>query len=160
MAVGKSAVGRRLARRLKRPFVDLDQTIEKKEKMRVHEIFNLKGEAYFRRLEKQALAEVLARNGQVVATGGGAILDDENLALLKEKSLLICLKASPETLQRRSGTGKKRPLLKGHDRQKRIEELLSQREERYDQAHVSIDTSGLSVKTIVEKILEILGPEV
>jgi shikimate kinase len=160
MAVGKSVVGRRLARRLKRRFVDLDQTIEKKEKMRVHEIFDLKGESYFRRLEKQALAEVLARNGQVIATGGGVILDDENLALLKEKSLFICLKAAPEILQRRAGSGKKRPLLKGHDRRKRIEELLKQREDRYDQAHVNIDTSGLSVKKIVEKIVEILGPEV
>jgi shikimate kinase len=153
MAVGKSAVGRKLARRLKRPFVDLDQAIEKTAGMKVREIFDQKGEAYFRRLEKQALAEILLRDGQVIATGGGVVLDDENLTLLKEKSLLICLKATPEILRRRAGTGKKRPLLKGHDRKKRIDELLKQRGERYAQAHFSIDTSGLSVKEIVEKII-------
>ncbi len=153
MAVGKSVVGRRLARRLKRPFVDIDQAIEKKEGMKVREIFDHTGEAYFRRLEKQTLAEVLERNGQVIATGGGAVLDEENLALLKKRSLLIYLKAAPEVLHQRSGTGGKRPLLKGHDTQKRIEELLKQREKRYAQAHFSIDTRGLPVKEIVEKII-------
>ena len=69
-------------------FVDIDQAIEKKEGMKVREIFDHTGEAYFRRLEKQTLAEVLERNGQVIATGGGAVLDEENLALLKKRSLL------------------------------------------------------------------------
>lgn len=156
MAVGKSVVGRRLARRLKRPFVDLDQAIEKKAGMKVREIFDHKGEAHFRRLEKQALAEVLARNGQVIATGGGAVLDEENLALLKEKSVLICLKAIPEIVRRRAGTGKNRPLLKGHDRQKRIDELLKQREERYAQAQLSIDTTSLGADEVVAEIVEFL----
>lgn len=154
MAVGKSAVGRKLARRLKRSFVDLDQAIEKKAGMKVRDIFGRKGEAYFRRLEKQALVEILLRDGQVIATGGGVVLDDENLTLLKEKSLLICLKATPEILRRRAGTGKKRPLLKGYDRQKRIDELLKQREECYAQAHVSIDTTSLSTEEVVAEITE------
>lgn len=154
MAVGKSVVGQRLARRLKRRFVDLDRAIEEAEGMKVSEIFNRKGEAYFRKAEKQALREVLRQNGQVIATGGGVVMDEENLGLLKQRSLLIYLTAPPETLRKRSGTGKERPLLKGNDRRKRIEELLRRREEAYAQAHVSIDTGCLSVDEVVEKIME------
>ncbi len=156
MAVGKSVVGRRLARRLKRRFVDLDQAIEKTEGMKVQEIFNRRGEAYFRKMEKQTLKEILGKNGQVIAAGGGAVMDEENLRLLKQRSLLVCLTAPSETLLRRSGTGKGRPLLKGDDQQRRIEELLRQREKSYAQAHVSIDTSDLSVDEVVEEILKVM----
>lgn len=157
MAVGKSVVGKKLARRLNRRFMDLDQAIEEKEKMTISEIFNRKGESYFRAMEKQALSEVLKKNGQVIATGGGAVLDKENLDLLKERSLLICLTAPPATLLRRSSSGKERPLLKGDDRERRVEELLRQREKDYAQAHLSIDTASLSVDEVVEKIIEAIG---
>lgn len=157
MAVGKSVVGKKLAQRLKRRFVDLDQVIEKKEGMTVREIFRRKGETYFRGLEKQVLREVLERNRQVIATGGGAILDEGNLRLLKQKALLICLTAPAETLLRRSGGGKDRPLLEGNDRQKRIEQLLERREKSYAQAHLSIDTTHILVDEVVEKIIEAIG---
>src|SRR5581483_6571307 len=85
MAVGKSAIGRTLAKKLRRRFVDLDALIEKSEGMKVREIFTQKGESYFRRLEKRVLEEVLARDGQVIATGGGAVMDEENLRLLRER---------------------------------------------------------------------------
>ena len=153
MAVGKSVVGRRLARRLKRRFVDLDQTIEATEEMKIHEIFNRKGEAYFRKAEKRKLREILCQGGQVIATGGGAIMDEENLRLLKQRSWLICLTASPEVLLQRSGTRKERPLLEGDDRERRIKGLLGRREKSYAQAHVSIDTSYLSVDEAVEEII-------
>ena len=89
----------------------------------MQEIFSSKGETYFRKLEKQTLKEILSQNGQVIATGGGAVMDKESLLLLKEKSLLVYLAATPETLLRRSGTGKGRPLLQGNDRQKQIKTL-------------------------------------
>jgi shikimate kinase len=85
MAVGKSAVGRNLAKRLQRRFVDLDRLIERAEGKKVAEIFADEGEAYFRRLEKRTLSEVLQNNGQVIATGGGIVMDNENLALLMGK---------------------------------------------------------------------------
>jgi shikimate kinase len=154
MAAGKSAVGRKLALRLARPFVDLDRAIEAAEGMTVRAIFEHKGEAFFRDLEKRKLSEVLGRSGQVVATGGGAIVDEDNLRLLKEKSLLICLSATPQTLAQRAGSGRRRPLLKGEDRQGKIESILSQREKIYAQAHLVIDTSALSIDEVVEKILE------
>lgn len=160
MAVGKSVIGKRLAQRLKRRFVDLDRAIEEKERMAVDEIFHHKGEDYFRKVEKQLLSEVLRKNGQVIATGGGAILDEENLGLLKQRALLICLTASPEMLLKRSGSGKERPLLKGDDRHKRIEELSKQRQKNYAQAHFMVDTEYLSADEVVEKIVEVLAAEV
>ncbi|MBI2367347.1 MAG: shikimate kinase [Deltaproteobacteria bacterium] len=153
MAVGKSAVGRALAKRLERRFVDLDRVIEKSEQMKVKDIFSRKGEAYFRRSEKQKLAQVLEQENQVIATGGGVVMDEDNIRLLREKSLLICLTASAEVLLKRAGTGARRPLLKGGDRRERIEELLKQREKNYAQAHAAIDTSDLTVEEIVEKIV-------
>ena len=153
MAVGKSAVGRALAKRLKRRFVDLDRVIQKSEGMKVKDIFSREGEAYFRRLEKQKLAQLLEQENQIIATGGGVVMDEDNVRLLREKSLLICLTASTKALFKRAGTGAKRPLLKGGDRRERIEELLKQREENYAQAHAAIDTSDLTIGEIVEKIV-------
>jgi len=159
MAVGKSAVGRKLARRLKRRFIDLDKVIEKAEGLKVREIFDVKGEPYFRQREKETLAEVLHENGQVIATGGGVVMDEDNFRLLQEKSLVVCLSARNEVILRRAGSGKQRPLLKGEDRAKRIEDLLQQREKRYETAHVVIDTSDLTVDAVVEKIIALMSPE-
>lgn len=157
MAVGKSAVGRNLAKRLKRRFVDLDRLIEKKERKKVRDIFSEKGEPYFRRLEKEALLEVLHQKGQVIATGGGVVTDPDNLRLLRQKSFLICLTASTDVILKRAGSGTKRPLLRGADRKERIEELLKQREKSYAQAHCSVDTSERSVEQVVEVIIDQLA---
>jgi shikimate kinase len=154
MAVGKTVVGRKLALRLGWSYVDLDRTIEEAEGMTVQEIFTRKGEAFFRELEKRKLSKILGREGQVVATGGGAVVDEDNLRLLKEKSLLICLSATPQTLMQRAGSGRGRPLLKGEDRKGKIAALLSQRQRIYARAHLVIDTSALSIDEVVEKILE------
>jgi shikimate kinase len=128
MAVGKSAVGRNLAKKLHRRFVDLDRSIEKTVGMKVKEIFAVKGEPYFRQLEKQILSEILKKDGQVIATGGGVVTDDDNLALLRGKTTLICLTSSIDTLLTRAGNGVKRPLLKGANRRDRVAELMRQRE--------------------------------
>jgi shikimate kinase len=156
MASGKSAVGRRLARRLGKRFVDLDALIEKRERMKVHEIFEAKGERHFRAVEKRLLKEVLERDGQVIATGGGAALDPGSLRLLKNRSLLICLTAAPEALLARANSGPARPMLEGGDRMNRIEELLRLRKPAYDQAHLCIDTTTLSAAAVVDKIDELL----
>jgi shikimate kinase len=156
MAVGKSAIGRTLAKKLRRRFVDLDRVIERAEGRKVREIFEHKGEAYFRQLEKQALAEVLEKNNQIIATGGGVILDDQNLQILREKALLIGLSAEMDVLLARAGDATKRPLLQGNNRRERIEDLLRQRAARYAQAHVTIDTSNLTVDQVVKKIMGML----
>jgi shikimate kinase len=156
MAVGKSAIGRTLARKLRRRFVDLDRVIERAEGSKVREIFERKGETYFRQLEKQALTAVLEANNQVIATGGGVILDDQNIQILREKALLIGLSAEADVLLARAGDGSKRPLLQGSDRREKIADLLRQRASRYAQAHVTIDTSNLTVDQVVKKIIAIL----
>jgi shikimate kinase len=156
MAVGKSAIGRTLAKKLRRRFVDLDAVIEKSEGMKVRDIFTKKGESYFRQLEKRVLEEVLSRDGQVIATGGGAVMDDDNLRLLRERALLVGLTASVDVLLARAGNGAKRPLLAGIDRRERIETLLRERESRYAQARALIDTSDLSVDQAAEKIVQLL----
>ena len=158
MAVGKSAVGRNLARRLRRRFVDLDAMIEKTEGAKIREIFARKGEPYFRALEKQILSEVLAQSGQVIATGGGIVMDEENLRLLREQSRLIGLTASMEVLLQRVGKNSKRPLLKGGDVRARIEQLLRERQSRDDQAEITIDTDGLTIEQVVEKIVLAVEP--
>ena len=156
MAVGKSAVSRTLARKLGRRFIDLDKMIEQSEGMKIKDIFRRKGESYFRRAEKRVLAEVLCQGGQVIATGGGAVMDEENLLLLREKSFLVCLTANPETLLLRAGSNRRRPLLEAGDRSQRIRELLAVRKKSYAQAHVSIDTSDLTVNQVTGKIIEAL----
>lgn len=156
MAVGKSAIGRTLAKKLRRRFVDLDRVIERAEGSKVREIFEHKGEAYFRQLEKQALVDVLEENNQVIATGGGVILDDQNLQILREKALLIGLSAEMDVLLARAGDAMKRPLLQGSNRREKIEDLLRQRAARYAQAHVTIDTSNLTVDQVVKKIMGML----
>jgi shikimate kinase len=157
MAVGKSAVGRKLARRLNRRFVDLDRAIEKCEGLKVREIFETKGEPYFRQLEKQALAHVLQEDGQVIATGGGAVLQEDNLRLLQDRSLIVCLMADVNAIVRRAGSGKQRPLLMTTDKAQRINELLKQRKEYYANAHIEINTSDLTVDEVVGKILALAG---
>ncbi|MGE5060344.1 MAG: shikimate kinase, partial [Betaproteobacteria bacterium] len=148
--------GRTLAKKLRRRFVDLDRVIERAEGSKVREIFEHKGEAYFRQLEKQALADVLEENNQVIATGGGVILDDQNLQILREKALLIGLSADMDVLLARAGDATKRPLLQGSNRREKIEDLLRQRAARYAQAHVTIDTSNLTVDQVVKKIMGML----
>jgi shikimate kinase len=158
MAVGKSAVGRKLAQRLKRQFVDLDKVIEKSEGIKVTEIFENKGEPYFRQLETKALARLLRENGQVISTGGGVVLSEDNLRLLQNRSLIVCLKADIQTIVRRTGSRKQRPLLMGTDKTQRINELLEQRQKYYANADIEIDTSYLTVDEVVEKIIALAGP--
>jgi shikimate kinase len=160
MAVGKSVVGQRLARKLKRSFLDLDTAIEQREGMKVHELFSFKGEPYFRRIEKEMLREALSGDDKIIATGGGAIMDEDNLRMLKETSLLISLRARPETLLARAATGgSQRPLLQGDDKLERIKELLRQRERAYGQAHLSIDTEARSVDEVVEQIAKAINSD-
>ena len=152
MAAGKTAVGRRLAQSLDWFFVDLDAVIEAGEGRPIPEIFAGRGEGYFREREKAALGQVLEGSGQVIALGGGAVVDADNRRLLKERSLLIWLRVSPGTVLSRVGETEDRPLLQGPDRLKRIEELSAQREGIYAESHVAVDTDELTEDEVVQRI--------
>jgi shikimate kinase len=153
MATGKTAVGKELAQRTKRQFIDLDELIEFKEKKRIADIFAQEGESYFRKREKLALKEVAAEKSFVVATGGGIVMDPENLRMMKATGKVICLSATPEVILQRTAETTHRPLLNVKEPRKQIELLLKLRAPYYALADARISTDKLSVKQVAEKII-------
>jgi shikimate kinase len=158
MGTGKTVAGRALSKKLRSDFVDLDSCIEEKEGTSIADIFKAKGEEHFRSLEKQALLTASAKHGAVVSCGGGIVINPENMALMKETGICICLSASPQEILKRIGVTSHRPLLHNADPLDRIQKLLSDRDAYYRQADMIIDTTNLSVEEIVEAVLEKLPP--
>jgi len=159
MATGKTAVGRELAKKKKWQFIDLDELIELRAKMAIAEIFAKNGEPYFRRIEKQALKDVAGESKFVVACGGGIVIDRDNVNLMKQTGLIFCLTASPKVILNRTKGHIHRPLLNVASPQKQIEFLLKLRAPYYALADKSIDTSKLSVKEVVDRIVKITSPK-
>lgn len=155
MGTGKTTVGRELARKKKRNFVDLDELIELRERRTVPDIFAKEGEPYFRRIEKQALKEVSREKKFVVACGGGIVMDKENIRIMKETGLIVCLTASPDVILERTKHYYHRPLLNVSNPKKQIELLLKLRAPYYAQADKTIDTSKISVKEVLSKIIKL-----
>jgi len=156
MGTGKTTVGRELARRLKRCFADLDDLIELKEGRVIRDIFAQSGEPYFRRIEKEVLKEVARENNFVVACGGGAVLDKENIAAMKNSGAMICLSASADVIFKRTYGHGHRPILNVANPQERIILMLKMRSPFYTQADKVIDTSKLSIKETAARILKII----
>jgi shikimate kinase len=156
MATGKTEVGRRLARVLGRPFVDIDGLVEAAAGRKVADIFAADGEVRFRELERAAVAEACQVPDAVVATGGGTLLDPDNRRRLAAAGPIVCLSAAPEVIARRVGRGASRPLLAtrngGVDRLARIQALLAERAPAYALATHTVDTSGLGVDEVVERV--------
>ena len=153
MGSGKTAVGRLLSERLGREFIELDEEIENKVNASIREIFEQKGEGYFRRLEKEAVREAAKKKGVIISAGGGAIIDGDNFKNLKESGVLICLEASPDVILKRTKGLKSRPLLNVPDPGKKIEELLKKRAPYYKKADFCINTDNLTVEQVVSKIV-------
>jgi shikimate kinase len=155
MATGKSEVGRRLARRLGRAFVDTDHVVESRAGKSVAAIFASEGEPAFRRLEREAVADVVAQAEVVVALGGGAVLDPANVACVRQAGVLVCLTARPDTILARIGDVAHRPLLAGGEPRATVERLLAERREAYERAaDLMVDTSDRSVDEVVDAIRE------
>lgn len=161
MGTGKTTVGRRLAKRLGWPLVDLDEVIVSAAKKSIPAIFAEHGEPVFRRLEHRAILKILHQDQQVIATGGGAFIDPGNRRFLKAIGPVICLTAAPKIiLQRVRQSLPSRPLLAGGPSLSQIQQLLAQRAAAYAKADLTIDTSGLSVDEIVERIWDAIGPSI
>ncbi len=153
MGTGKTSLGVRLAARLDRPFVDTDTLIERREGRSVSAIFAGDGEAHFRTAERRAIGEALAVPSAVIATGGGAVVDPENLAALRAAAPLVCLIARPEViLARTERAGPVRPLLRGDDPLRRIAELLAERAPAYAHADLTLDTSDRPLDELVAEL--------
>lgn len=158
---GKSTVGRQLSRRLQLPFFDSDHLIEQRLGCSIREYFAREGEAAFRDLEEQVLAELAQGPDAVVATGGGAVLREANRNALRAGGKVIYLRSTPEELYRRLRHDTQRPLLQVADPMARLRTLYAERDALYrETAHFQIETGRPSVPTLVNMIvmqLELAG---
>lgn len=154
MGTGKSSVGRLLARRLKRPFVDTDKEIEKRVRRKIKDIFAEEGEAAFRALERRCVEEWLPEAGAVVATGGGILTSPGMSEALRSRGVVVTLFAAPETIFARTRGGS-RPLLETEDPLAKIRALLAARERDYLNAGIGVLTDGRTMPELAAGILRI-----
>jgi shikimate kinase len=157
MATGKTTVGRRLAQRLKRAFVDTDKEIESVTGKTVAQIFARDGIKRFRSEEDLLVKKLSLKEDLVIATGGGIVLNPENVRLFKEHGILIALTASPDVIYQRVKGKKHRPLLTGRDLREKINRLLKERESIYNAADLTVNTGIGSVDESVEQIISYLS---
>ncbi|MCG3176235.1 MAG: Shikimate kinase [Candidatus Omnitrophica bacterium] len=153
MGTGKSSVGRILARRLRLRLIDVDDLIERTEGRRISEIFAADGEPHFRRLEKEAIRRASAEKGAVITTGGGAVVDPENLGALRATGRIISLQATPETVYQRVRSSKHRPLLANKpDLLEEVRRLMAARAPYYQQADAQVRTDGRTPLQVAREI--------
>ena len=153
MGTGKSAVGRLVAETLHFAFLDTDTVIEARAGRNISQIFEDEGEPAFRVLEKRIVKELSLRDRTVISTGGGLVVDPENLASLKSHALVVCLWASPETIWSRVKNQSHRPLLNDPDPLAQIRRLLSERAPCYKQSDVLLNTELRSPREVAQQVL-------
>jgi shikimate kinase len=157
MGAGKTTLGRTLAQRLGREFTDTDRVLVDRTGVPVATIFEIEGEEGFRRRESAVLAELAMREGQVIATGGGAVLSEENRNVMRSHGTVIYLRARLESLWERTRHDTSRPLLKTADPRGTLAELLAAREPLYrDAAHVIVDTGAQSASSLANRVIAAL----
>ncbi len=154
MGTGKTEVGRELSRLLDLRLIDIDAEIEKAEGMSINEIFKGLGEQRFRDIETEMVRKVAREKSVVVSTGGGVVLRQENMDMLRKNGIIFCLTASPETILQRTSDNSDRPLLKTEDPLKKINELLCFRRPYYEKADIIVNTENKSPLQIAEEIIE------
>ena len=156
MGTGKTTIGRALAKKLQMRLVDIDEEIEKEQKMSINDIFSRHGEPHFRDIETAMIQELSRDKNIIISTGGGAVLRDENMEALKENGIIFCLNATAETILERTGRSKDRPLLKVENPKEKINELLAYRRPFYERAGIMIETDGKTPLEVMQEIMEIV----
>lgn len=156
MGAGKSCIGRRLAQRLSLPFVDADAEIEAAAGCSVAEIFAEHGEAYFRDGERRVIERLLCEKPQVVATGGGAYLDDRTREAIRKKGVAVWLRADLPLLLKRTSRRDSRPLLKCGNPEEILQRLIEERYPVYDKADVAVDSVDGPPEVTLERTFEAL----
>ena len=157
MGSGKTTVGRALAQRLHLPFIDTDKILVERTGVPVTTIFEIEGEAGFRRRESAVIAELAHAPDQVVATGGGAVLSADNRALMRSAGRVIYLRARIDQLWERTRHDTSRPLLATPDPRATLAALLEARDPLYrDVAHIVVDTGTQSANTLVSRLISAL----
>ena len=155
MGSGKTTLGRRIAERRGLIFVDMDDLIVQREGKPIPRIFAEDGEPFFRACERRLVQELAGRKGHVIATGGGIVLNPDNIADFSRTGLVVCLWAEPEDILRRVGNDTNRPLLAVEDKLGRIRELLAKRAPLYRAVPNQVDTTDLDAETVVNRILQL-----
>lgn len=155
MGTGKTTIGQEVARQLDRSFVDLDNVIEARQGCSIRQIFEQDGEAHFRKLEADLCREAAIWENHVIATGGGALVNAENLAVLAAQNLVICLDCEPNALWERLAAATDRPLLDSADRKERILSLLQARQPAYAKIPHHVDTTHLTTDEISAEIISL-----
>ncbi|MBI3849777.1 MAG: shikimate kinase [Verrucomicrobia bacterium] len=153
MGTGKSSVGRLVADQLRFTFLDTDEVIEARAGKSIRNIFAQDGEAAFRALERRVTEELAVRKNTVIATGGGLVASDENLASLKSHALVVCLWATPEKIWERVRHQTHRPLLNKPDPLAEIRQLLLDRQPYYRQADVLLNTATRSLNEVAHQVI-------
>ena len=155
MGVGKSTIGEKLAKKLKRKFVDIDKIIEIKEKNTIKEIFENKGENYFRKIEKKITLEELKKNNLVMALGGGAFINTSIRKEIKSSCLSFWLDLKVESLLNRLKNVKKRPLLDQDKLEQSINKIYSERKKIYNESNFRIKCESMKENEILNKIINL-----
>jgi shikimate kinase len=153
---GKSSIGRRLGQRLGLDFADADTEIERAANMTIPELFQTKGEAEFRKGEQKVIARLLESGPQVIATGGGAFMNEDTRARIRERGVSIWLKADVDTLLKRVKRKSNRPLLQTADPEATLRNLLSARETTYAKADLTITSCEVPHEEVVEAIVNLI----
>ena len=154
MGVGKSTIGKKLAKRLKRKFVDIDKIIEIKEKNTIKEIFENKGENYFRKIEEKICLKILKFNKKIISLGGGSFLNNKIREEIQNNHVSFWLNWNTSTIIRRIKKNKNRPILKGMS-ENEINKLIIKRKKIYEKAHLKINCENLSKNEIINKIIKL-----
>jgi shikimate kinase len=155
MGAGKTTIGRQLANALQVPFYDSDKAIEEQTGVDIPTIFEYEGEDGFRLREQKMIQELVEIKGIVLATGGGAILKEENRDALKKNGFVVYLQCSVDKILQRTRRDSQRPLLNTDDPRKRIEKIFAEREDFYlSCADFKIETSSMQSRTVVHQILQ------
>jgi shikimate kinase len=153
MGAGKTSIGRRLAKRLGLEFADADQRLEQLAGATVSTIFELEGESGFRAREAQVLGDLLRGSGQVIATGGGAVLSPATRELLRKHSFVVYIRVTIDQQLQRLARDHTRPLLSGGDRREKLEALAATRDPLYESvADLVFDSSGMSAGSAMSKV--------
>jgi len=155
MGTGKTTVAKALAVELGMIYVSIDELIEEREGKAIKDIFSDEGEPYFRKVEKEVLEQVMRQSDQVVDTGGGVVLNSENIKTMKDNGIVVCLWSDPQVIYERTKKYDVRPLLNVDDPAGRIRELLDRRRPFYEQADLHVDTTDLDVRSITGRIKKI-----
>lgn len=156
MGTGKTTVGKILARKLNKEFLEMDEEIEKEEHKKITGIFADSGEAYFRKLEKNMLEKICRRQNLVVSGGGGVVCSPDNLKIMRQSGIVFTLSASVKNIFERTKKENHRPLLNDVNPLEKIKELLAKRRRFYVKADYIIDTNEISCEQAADNIIKIL----